>query len=235
MRVLLTRPEKEGRRTAAQLAALGHEPVLAPVIEIVGIPAVIPEEPFDGVVVTSVQAFNAPGAPPIPAHLLKVPFYCVGGRAAEAAAALGFGHIEPAAPTAADLVMLLMFAMRKGGRLLYLAGRDRKPDLEAKLAGFRITPTVVETYEARALTKLPDLAHDALWDGRIEAALHFSKRSAEVFVDLVRRAGVTAPAARARHCAISTAAAEPLRDFTPNIRVAQTPNSRSLFECLKGG
>ncbi len=234
MRVLLTRPEKEGRRTAAQLAALGHEPVLAPLIRIVGTPATIPDEPFDGLVVTSVQALNTPGAPVIPERLLKTPFFCVGGRAAEAAAQLGFKQVEPAAPTAADLVMLLSFAVRKGGKLLYLAGRERKPDLEIKLGQFGIAPIVIEAYEARAVDKLPDNAHDALWDGRIEAVLHFSRRSAELFVDLAQRAGVAAPAARARHCAISSDSAEPLRDFTTNLRVARTPNSRSLFDCLDG-
>lgn len=232
MRVLLTRPEKEGRRTAAQLAALGHEPVLAPVMSIVGLPAIIPEEPFDGVIVTSVQALNTPGAPRIPERLLKQPFFCVGGRAAEAAAQMGFQYIEPAAPTAADLVMLITFAVRKGARLLYLASRERKADLETKLAQFGITPTIVEAYEARAVEKLPDIAHDALWDGRIEAVLHFSRRSAELFVELVQQAGVAAPAARARHCAISNDSAEPLRDFSANLRVARTPNSLSLFDCL---
>ncbi len=232
MRVLVTRPEKEGRRTAAQLAALGHEPVLAPLMEIVATGAVIPSCPFDGVVVTSAQALTVAGASALPPELLSVPFFGVGDRAAEAAAALGFSNIEPPAPTAADLVMLIMFVVKKGGRLLYLAGRDRKADLETKLAQFRITPLVVETYEARAVVKLPDIAHDALWDGRIEAVLHFSRRSAELFVDLAHKAGVAAAAARARHCAISSDAAAALKDFAPRVFVAKTPNARSLFDCL---
>ena len=232
MRVLVTRPEKEGRRTAAQLAALGHEPVLAPLMEIVATEAAIPPGHFDGVVVTSSQALTVAGAGPIPPGLLSVPIFCVGDRAAEAAAELGFSHIEPPAPTAADLVMLIMFVVKKGGRLLYLAGRDRKADLETKLARFGITPVVVETYEARAVARLPDIAHDALWDGRIEAVLHFSRRSGELFIDLTEKAGVAAAAARARHCAISSDAALPLHKFAPRVVVAKTPNARSLFDCL---
>ena len=231
MRVLITRPEHEGRRTAAQLAALGHEPVLAPLTQIIAIPANPPADPFDGVIVTSAQAIRPPCLPKLDRQVLKLPLYVVGRRTAEEAQKAGFERLEAVAANAAELSDRIGH-IQPGARLLYLAGRDRKPDLERALAGAGIQVAVVETYEARALDSLPHNAHDALWDGRIEAVLHFSRRSAELFVDLARKAGVAAAASRARHCAISVDAAAPLAGFANRIAIAKTPDARALFETL---
>ncbi len=192
----------------------------------------IPPGPFAGVVATSARALATSGLKPLPGDLLTLPFFAVGDRTAAAAAAAGFRCIEPAAPTAADLVMLILFVVRRGSRLLYLAGRDRKPGLESDLARLGVQVETVEVYEARAVDLLPDVAHGALWDGRVDAVLHFSRRSAELFVELARKAGLGAAAARARHVAISADAAGPLRDFAPRIVVARQPTARSLYDSL---
>ncbi len=47
MRVLVTRPEPQAETTASRLVALGHEPVVAPMLVVVPEPDVV--LPLDGV------------------------------------------------------------------------------------------------------------------------------------------------------------------------------------------
>ena len=56
VRVALFRARADGERTADRLRALGHDPVLAPVIEVVATGAPIASGDFDGVVFTSGHA-----------------------------------------------------------------------------------------------------------------------------------------------------------------------------------
>ena len=57
MRILLTRPKADAERTAARLAALGHQTVISPVIEIVATGSALPGVFFDAMIATSRHAF----------------------------------------------------------------------------------------------------------------------------------------------------------------------------------
>ena len=59
MRILITRPQAEAERTAARLIALGHEPVIAPVLRIERTEDTPPSGSFDALIVTSVNAVPA--------------------------------------------------------------------------------------------------------------------------------------------------------------------------------
>ena len=89
--------------------------------------------------------------------------------------------------------------------------------------------TVVETYEARAATALPPAALEALAKGEIAAALHYSKRSAEIFVKLARDAGLTKALGEIDHLALSREAASPL----PRARIAERPDEEHLLRLLQ--
>ncbi len=231
MRVLVTRPQSQARRTAAQLAARGHETLLAPVIEIVGLRPAVPPGPYAVVVATSAQALDPASLDRLADEVLGLPLFAVGRRTAEAATTAGFQSIETVAATAADLARRIIYA-RPAQAVLYLAGRDRKPDLELSLRSAGLRLVVVKTYEARAVAHLPPVAVGEIRAGRVDAVLHFSRRSAALFVDLCAEADVTEAASRLRHCAISADAAIPLRGFSANVTVARAPNAATLYETL---
>ena len=56
MRLLLTRPQHDGERTAARLRARGHEVTLAPLLRIDAVDVELPGEPLSAVVMTSANA-----------------------------------------------------------------------------------------------------------------------------------------------------------------------------------
>ena len=200
--VALFRARADAEASAGALAALGAVAVFAPVMEFAATAASAPSAPFDFVVATSRRAL-AFAAPEALAAAASRPLYVVGETTAAAARAAG---VAPAAPAAADVAALL--PTLPAGRALYLAGADRRPDLEAAL-GPRVETLVV--YEARARDGWDDAEAEAV--GKAQAALHYSQRSAALAVEFAERAGLGAAFRRLPHVSLSRAAAAPLAAF----------------------
>jgi uroporphyrinogen-III synthase len=225
-RVLVLRAREDAERTALALRAAGFEPVLSPALEIVPTHAALPAGPFDAVLATSAKA--AQNLPPLSGATLDV----VGARTAEVAARLGW-RVDLVAADAAELARAL--CARHAGvpaRFLYLAGHDRRAVLETALreAGHEIE--VAALYEAVAATALAPMACDAIEKSKIFATAHFSRRSAEIFVRLVAREGLTRRLCEMRHLAISDDAATPIRAAGVAVAVAEAPNEKGVMAAL---
>lgn len=228
MRVLVLRPDDGARRTAAQLAVLGHEAISSPVMETVATNALGPAGDFDAVIATSAQAFVFANAAAL-APFMRLPLMCVGARTAQAARDVGFSDIASEAPDAAALADVI--ASRASGQsLLYLAGHDRKPDLEQALAAAKIVVTPWVIYEARALPALRKDAVESLRSNKLDAALHFSRRSAMIFCELVAQAALEDEARALLHIAISADAAKGLAQIAPpRVRIAAAPDEAHML------
>ncbi|MCB1540229.1 MAG: uroporphyrinogen-III synthase [Rhodoblastus sp.] len=229
MRILVVRAAEDARRTAARLAAAGHAAIVAPVLVVRHIDQAIPGD-FDAVVATSSHAF---GVPDRLAALRTVPLYVVGVRTADVAKQAGFRSPLITAPNAENLARDMARNLPAGARVLYLAGRDRKPDLEIAL-GQTCALTIFETYAMEPAPELAQAAAEALKAGAVDATLHYSQRSAAIFLDLARRAGVADRLAGPRHIAISDDAAKPLVAAGLQVAVAAQPNEDSMIEQIEG-
>ncbi len=230
MRVLVTRAQEDAARTAARLRELGHEPILSPVLHVAPTGAALPHEVFDAVLATSAHAFEGVGTPP---HAWEgAALLVVGARTAERARAAGFGEAEAVAPDVVTLLAAMDERFPEPFRFLYLAGRDRKSDLETGLRARGHEVVIVETYEAQAAPAFTVEARAALEAGAVDAALHYSRRSAVLFCRLVVEAGLEAPAAKAVHLAISADAAAPLQARGWPARIAATPEEEALLALL---
>ncbi|WP_298953260.1 uroporphyrinogen-III synthase [uncultured Methylobacterium sp.] len=231
LRVWVARPLPAGARSAARLAALGHVPLLAPVLAVAPGDAPPPPGPFDGLLLTSANA-----AGPLAAASLAgaAPVYCVGARTAAAARAAGLGPVlREAGGDAAALAALVASDLSPGARLLHAAGRERKPEPAATLAaaGYRVAAWTA--YAARPLPVLPEAVGDALRDGCLDAALHYSRRSAEVALGLAAAAGHGAALARLVHACLSADVAAPLvAAGVPSHVVAARPEEDALLDAL---
>ncbi len=232
MRVLVTRPIHDATPTAERLRALGHAPVVAPLTRLVATGAAIPQGEFDALIATSANAVDLLEAESV-ARLRGVPFYCVGDRATVRARARGLLAARPGAADATRLAHDLGSALAPGQRVLYLAGRDRKPTLEKSLVGGGYRVTSVEIYRAEAVESLPVEAARPLRAGDIDAALHYSGRAVDLLIALAEAAGLGTRLTRVAHVCISEEAATPLRHAGAKIVVAATPDSDGLFAALQ--
>ncbi len=234
MRILVTRPEPDGERTAAKLRARGCEVMLAPLLRVETVDADL-DGTWHAVAVTSVNALRAIADHPALDALLESPAYAVGGRTADAALAQGFANVVSADGDVGDLAGVMKTHLQPGVRVLHLAGEERSGDLTGALAAAGIEVTTRMVYRTLALAAFPPDLRDALTAGWIEGVLHFSRRSAETYVGCAAAAGLTGQAVAPVHYCLSRPVAEPLvAAGARNTRLADQPNEAALIGLIAG-
>ncbi len=184
VRMLVTRPEPEASETALKLSALGIEPLVEPLLRYETLPTSLPDPAgFAALVLTSGNALRAlhdRGAIPTYRHLKT---YAVGDRTAAAAQKLGFADVTSAHGDARDLVALLAEAGLRGP-LFYPAARERTGNLGKALARHGIMVITTQIYAMTPAPALSAPAQGALEAGDLDAALFFSRRTAEAFIEV---------------------------------------------------
>ncbi|WP_346016940.1 uroporphyrinogen-III synthase [Methylobacterium sp. GC_Met_2] len=226
----MARPEPGATRTGAALAARGHASLVAPVLAVRPTGERPPDGPFDALLLTSANAMPALwGA----ASLRGLPVFAVGARTAALAADAGFGPVHAGPGDAAGLATLARRILAPGAHLLHAAGAERKPEPAATLAaaGFRVA--IFVAYAAEALPALPDSVDRAFADGNLDAALHYSRRSAAIAHALAEDAGHGGAFRRLRHYCLSADVAAPLEAAgVPVHFVAACPRETDMLDAL---
>jgi uroporphyrinogen-III synthase len=232
MRLVVTRPQADGERTARGLRARGHQVLVAPLMRVEPVAADCAGG-WGAIIVTSANAPGALAANPARAALLKLPVFAVGRRSADAARAAGFSDVTAAGGDVRDLVRLI--AERRAdasGPLLYLAGEDRAADLIGELSAHGIAAEMRIVYRAITAPFPPELVA-ALKAGAIDAVLHFSRRSAANYLAGARAAGLLAQALAPRHVCLSAAIADPLKTAgASRIAIAARPDEAALLDLV---
>jgi uroporphyrinogen-III synthase len=231
MRVVVTRPEPDGKRTATALRALGHEVLIAPLMKVQSVSPDLSGH-WGAIIITSANAPIAIADSTARTALIKLPLFAVGQRSAEAAREAGFTNVTSAGGDVGDLVRTLG-TQRPDAKapLLYLAGEDRAADLVGELSARGIAAEMRVVYRA-ATAPFPSALIDALKAGEVDAVLHFSRRSAENYATGARQAGVAGPAFAVRHLCLSAQAAEPLVG-TGRVTIAARPDEAALIALLQ--
>jgi len=230
VRLLVTRPEPDGARTAASLRARSHTVVLAPLLRIELLDFELPDEPWSAVVMTSANAARAVAEHPRRAALIARDAYTVGRHTAEAARAAGFRTVHSAEGDKDDLAVMLR--ARRGeasGPLLYLAGEDRAGEIAA---GGAPVVTVV-TYRAVQVKHFAPEVAAALARRALDGVFHFSTRSAQAYLDCAARAGILDAALAPLHVCVSRQVAQPLAAAgAAAIRIAPRPDESAMIELI---
>jgi uroporphyrinogen-III synthase len=238
VRLIVTRPEPDGARTATKLRALGHDVELVPLLRIEPVRDVdLGAGPFAAAVMTSANALSGVASHERIAELRSLPVFAVGRRTAEAARAAGFPDVISANGNQRDLVHLVPRFVAPGPKpLLYLAGEDRSGDLAGDLAALGLPVRTVVVYRAVAASEFPYAVHNALTLGRFDGVLHFSRRSAESFLRCANAGEVLRPALSVAHYCLSSQVAEPLvAAGAAAVRIAPWPEEAALIELVNAG
>jgi len=237
MRLLITRPQPEARRTAAALQALGHDVLMMPVLRIEVIPDVaFGEGPWAAVIMTSLNAARAIATYLQRDRLLSCPVFVVGWRTGEAARVAGFANVTSAEGDAKALTRLVVTHVRPAtGSLLYLAGEARTGHIEDTLAAQGFAMQTVAIYRAIAVDDLSSEVKTALAAGEIDGILHFSQRSAQALLAAADAVGMRDNLLKLQHYCLSTqvagvleAAPAPASVVRLTIHVAAHPDEQAL-------
>ncbi len=213
MRVWITRTEPGAARTARAVAALGHEPVVAPVLARRDLPATLPPH--------AAVAFTSAAAVEVYARLTpdrSAAVFAVGDATARAAAEAGFAAVRSAAGDGPALAVLI--AADPPASLLWPRAAEPAFDLAAALSG--VVPVAsVAVYETRSVVPMPAPDFDVV--------LIHSPRTARVLAESLPPAA----AAGRRAFALSPAVAAPLRGLPfADIHVAAHPDEVHLLAPL---
>ncbi|ABE37707.1 uroporphyrinogen-III synthase [Rhodopseudomonas palustris] len=238
MAMLVTRPQPDNDATAAALRAKGYDVLLAPMLRFEPLPFPDDQDTITtGVIVTSANALRAIEHQPGFARLLKLPLFAVGKHTARAARDAGFQDVVVADGDAARLRLKVSDSVRgkkkTEGTLLYLAGADLSRDLAGELREDGFNVVMQTTYRMAPVPTLPASVCDAFAAHRIEAVLHYSRRSARAFIDATRESGIEISALAIPQCCLSETVSEVVREAgATQVTVARTPDEPALFEAL---
>ena len=234
VRILVTRPEPDGERTAQKLHARGCDVLLGPILRIRHLEeADLGAGPWDAVAMTSANAAHAIERHSRRLEVTRLPVMTVGRRTAEAARAVGFTDIASAKGNEQALAHLIGGNVGRGNKILYLAGEDRAGDLATAVAPHGVRVETIVVYRAVPADRLPEPATAALRAGEVSGVLHFSRRSAVIYLDCARAAGVLDSALRPFHYCLSQAVAAPLMAAgATRVVVAQSPEENALLDLV---
>lgn len=213
MRVWVTRAQPAAEATAARLRALGHEPVVAPLLEVRPLPGAVID--LAGVGAVAFTSANGVAAFAALSPSRGLPVFAVGEATAAAARAAGFPEVTAGPADVAALAAAIRAAPFEGV-LLHPCAAETAGDLTA--AGVPLRPAPL--YETVATAALP---------GAVDAVLVHSPKAARALAAVLppgRAAGLDV-------FALSPACAEPLRGLGfHRLEAAQFPNEAALLKLL---
>jgi uroporphyrinogen-III synthase len=245
VRLLVTRPEPDGSRTAALLRGRGHEVLQQALLRIETVAdAELGSGPWAAVLFTSAQAVRAVASHRRCGELTGLPVYAVGRHTQAAAVAAGFGPVASADGDVNRLAELIGSNSRCDAKpnampcsanlpLLYCAGEDRAGDLAAVLRSRGLVVKTAWVYRAAMVADLAPDVRAALAADAVDAILHYSARTAAAFVAAATAAGIRDLSIQARHLCLSAQVATPLALAGARaIDVASEPNEQALFALI---
>ena len=239
MAILVTRPHPDDETTARALRDRGFDVLRAPMLRFEPVPFQDDADArYGAVVVTSANALRAIAPQLAGSRLLRLPLFAVGEHTAAAAREAGFDEVIASKGDAGALRDLVLAAvkskqLKKASPLLYLAGADLARDLGGELGEKGFTVVTHTTYRMVPAPSLPRAICDAFVAHKVEAVLHYSRRSARAFLEAARSGGVEISALALPQCCISVAVAAVLRDAgATQVTAAASPDENALFETL---
>jgi uroporphyrinogen-III synthase len=226
MRVWVTRTAPEAESTAARLRALGHAPLVAPVLQVRESGAAPDLRGAAALAFTSsngVRAFARLSAE------RGLPVYAVGDSTARAARAAGFSEVRSAAADVAALVRLILDE-RPGGAVVHLAPEAPAGDLVGGLKAGGVEARLAAIYRTEAVLPEAPLAALSAEPPELDVVLVHSARAARA---LAERPELAEAAPRLRAVCISRAAAAPLLPLNfASVAVAPLPTEGALLNLL---
>jgi uroporphyrinogen-III synthase len=239
MRVVVTRPQHSGERTARRVTEMGHEAVLLPLskpVHHVDRARQALSNTHGAVAVTSAEAIRTLGGlgQALGPHLSR-PLFAVGKATAEEAKGFGFTSVFASEGSGIELAELISrdWTDIPEAPLLYLAGSPRAAGFEARLAELNIPFQMVECYHMQDIVPDDAALRRLFLDARADAVLLYSRQTAIRFFSLPFLQQLPSAFARTRFLCLSEAIAEVIpASLHSYVDIADMPDEDSLLALL---
>jgi uroporphyrinogen-III synthase len=231
--LIITRPQEDAEPLANELAAIGVESLLAPLLSIEALGIETPD-------LTGVQALLLTSANGVRAftHLSnerKVPIYTVGDASAIAAQKVGFKNIESAGGDVVSLAELVCKKLdSRNGAVLHIAGSKLAGDLAGMLVQNGFDYRRIQLYDAKKVTDLPPQCLIAIKDALVDGVVLYSPRTAKAFMRLLVKAGIDDCTWQLSAFCLSEAVATKIAAYNwSRVVVAKTPDQAALIKSVR--
>ncbi|MEF0943258.1 uroporphyrinogen-III synthase [Rhizobium sp. BR 362] len=239
MRVVVTRPEHSGERTARRLAEMGHEAMLLPLskpVRHVDATWQALSNTRGAIAVTSAEAIRTLGAigHPLEPHLGRL-LFAVGKATADEAKDIGFINVFASGGSGTELAELVFreWTGNSQAPLLYLAGAPRAAGFEARLTALNIPFQTVECYRMQDIVIDDAVLRRLFLDASADAVLLYSHQTAIRFFSLPFLQQHSNLLASTRFLCLSKAIAEAVpASLHSHVDIANMPDEDSLLALL---
>lgn len=241
MRVVVTRPQASGQKTATLLRERGHEPVLLPLtqpIHHIETAALALAKQPQALAVTSAEAVRVLMAGNLGVStLIQTPLFAVGSASARAAREAGFQNIIAGESDGQALADLIASSRENTSapwsRLLYLAGTPRDEGFEKRLSALDIPFETVEAYEMTPVSWGSAQLDILFADATADAVLFYSSEAVRLFFKLL----VGQPVFKQLdHCKFICISGKVLSEipvaFRSNALASAVPSESEMFDLL---
>lgn len=116
---------------------------------------------------------------------------CVGEATANIASQLGFDRVSVTGETVDHLIDYVLDCYDEESNFLYISGEHINTDLSEALSVRAMNVERIVAYEAIAAESLSDTIIEQIKRGQIDGFTFFSSRSAQIFLSLAGKAGIT--------------------------------------------
>ena len=226
MKIIITRPIEDALPLATKLEAMGHEVMIAPVLQIVPRAGIeFASKPYQAICLTSANGVRV--LQDVEA-LRALPVLAVGPQSQAVAIERGFANVQAQGGDVIGLVVHITANLKpQDGPILYISGSQTSGNLEGRLqsAGFDVDRVI--TYDAVPA----DLAGFENEIQSSQAVLLYSPRSAKLWTTAINNLQLQHVAATLRHVCLSQAIAACLPESWPK-HIAKNPTEAALIAAL---
>ena len=216
---------------------LGYTSIIEPLLAIVPTHATPPDlKGFDAVILTSASCLSVlVAAKADMASLFYLPCFCVGTATADAARDFGFQNVLDAEGDGAALADLMR--SQKGApqpSVLHICGTDVNPDAQRELEDAGYDLTLWPVYSAAMSKALSSSTAASLEQGKIDAVLLFSTRTADALAALLAHYTLEACCQGMIAIGISEVSLTALRPLSwRKLAAAPAPNEGAMIKSLQ--
>ena len=219
MKIWVTRTQPGAAATAERLSALGHEPIVAPLLDVRRLDAPIDLTGIAAIALTSANAAEGLSGG-------DIPVFAVGEATAHAALRAGFSDVQSASGDVYALGQRIAASLPPGAMVLHPCAAERAGDLEAPLANAGLKLRLLPVYETLAAPV--DAAILRALAGADAVLLH-SPKAARILTALLQ----SHPSTLDRAFCLSQAVADALRGIKiANVAVATLSNDTALLNLV---
>ena len=230
MRILVTRPGEDGIALAELLNISGIDSIVDPLMSIQQIHG--PQLKLEGVQALLLTSANGVRALVNRSSRRDIPIYAVGEATARTARKFGFSQVHSADGNVDMLVDLVENILKpEDGSLLHIAGSSIAGDLIKSLSNSGFQCSRVILYKTNNSRRLLDSTIADIKQNKIDAVMLYSPRSAEIFVNLIRKARLVRSCQKIILICLSDAVyKKTLKIQWKAVRTSTEPNQGAIIE-----